>query len=568
MERASMHCMKARVSICHDQIKTKNRTIQETLKELTPLVSSDNLMALKDFLKRRAEAVRDNINTRHAKKLSNLHNEFNSSSNLVDKSNWVVNLSKKPLTVSERSLLEKGPKFAPTPNQIPHKNIVAEVEAAIHHLPEESKNFIRNSTATILHKARPPSHKNLNADERKALQDLKKDETRILMKADKGNCFVVLDKSDYDSKMDSLLSDRTTYELVLKSPFKRIERELNKRLLVLKNHYKISDSTYRKLHSTDAIPPAIRGSIKHHKQGNPVRPIVSSIGSALYNTSKFLTDILSPLQNSNGFSVPNSAKFAEEISNVDIQDDEVMLSFDVVSLFTAIPVDKACDYISNKLLKDNSLPSRTSLDSNEIISLLKFILSNNYFIYDDKIYKQIHGCAMGSPVSPVVANLCMEAIEEMAINTSEVQPKVWKRYVDDSFCIIKRDAVNSFHTTLNSIDPHILFTIEEESDQQIAFLDTLVSRKDNTITIDVYRKATHTDRYLDFSSHHDKRHKISTAETLLHRAIKLPSTPQGKNTEINHVFDALRANNYPSFVISNILKQKIFQTNHTCHPFT
>ncbi|XP_068704786.1 uncharacterized protein [Montipora foliosa] len=163
---------------------------------------------------------------------------------------------------------------------------------------------------------------------------------------------------------------------------------------------------------------------------------------------------------------------------------------------------------------------------------------------------------MGSPVSPVVANLCMEAIEEMAINTSEVQPKVWKRYVDDSFCIIKRDAVNSFHTTLNSIDPHILFTIEEESDQQIAFLDTLVSRKDNTITIDVYRKATHTDRYLEFSSHHDKRHKISTAETLLHRAIKLPSTPQGKNTEINHVFDALRANNYPSFVISNILKQK------------
>ena len=126
---------------------------------------------------------------------------------------------------------------------------------------------------------------------------------------------------------------------------------------------------------------------------------------------------------------------------------------------------------------------------------------------------------------------------------------------------LKRDAVNYFHTTLNSIDPHISFTIEEESDQQIALLDTLVSRKDNTITIDVYRKATHTDRYLDFSSHHDKRHKISTAETLLLRAIKLPSTPQEKNTEINHVFDALRAN-------IQYLKAEIFQTTHTCHPFT
>ena len=126
----------------------------------------------------------------------------------------------------------------------------------------------------------------------------------------------------------------------------------------------------------------------------------------------------------------------------------------------------------------------------------------------------------------------------------------------NAILIRNRLRVNSFHTTLNSIDPHISFTIEEESDQQIAFLDTLVSRKDNTITKDVYRKATHTVNYLDFSSHHDKRHKISTAETLLHRAIKLPSTPQGKNTKINHVFDGLRANNYPSFVISNILKRK------------
>ena len=112
-----------------------------------------------------------------------------------------------------------------------------------------------------------------------------------------------------------------------------------------------------------------------------------------------------------------------------------MLSLDVVSLFTAIPVDKACDYINNKLLKDDPLSSLTSLDNNEITSLLNFVLSNNYFIYHDKIYKQIHGFAMGSPVSPVVANLCTEAIEEVAINTSEVQLKVWKRCADDIFVL-------------------------------------------------------------------------------------------------------------------------------------
>ena len=164
------------------------------------------------------------------------------------------------------------------------------------------------------------------------------------MKADKS--FVVMESCDYDNKMIALLNDHNTYKLVSKSPFHRIERELNKRLLTLKNQPKICVSTYRKLRSTDATPPAICGSIKHHKEGNSLRPIVSSIGSMLYNTSKFLTDILTPLQNHNGFSVPNSSKFAGEISNIDIRENKIMLSFDVISPFTAIPMGKACDYIT------------------------------------------------------------------------------------------------------------------------------------------------------------------------------------------------------------------------------
>ena len=109
----------------------------------------------------------------------------------------------------------------------------------------------------------------------------------------------------------------------------------------------------------------------------------------------------------------------------------------------------------------NRLHLRTNLDTTDIISLLNFVLSSNYFVYNNSVYKQIHGCAMGSPVSPVVANLCMEVIEEMAINTTPVPPKVWKRYVDDSFCIIKRNAVGSFHNSLNAIDQHISFTIRK-----------------------------------------------------------------------------------------------------------
>ncbi|XP_078384100.1 uncharacterized protein LOC144666557 [Oculina patagonica] len=233
-----------------------------------------------------------------------------------------------------------------------------------------------------------------------------------------------------------------------------------------------------------------------------------------------------------------------------------MVSFDVVSLFTAIPVEKACNYIRNKLEDDSSLHSRSSLDIDDIICLLNVVLSNNYFIYNDNIYKQIHGCAMGSPVSPVVANLCMEEIEETAINSTPVPPKIWKRYVDDSFCVIKKNAVASFHDSLNSIDPHISFTIEHESNGQLSFLDTLISRDNNKLNIDVYRKPTHTDRYLDFRSHHDRDHKISTAATLLHRALKLPNSESGKAREIDRISIALQSNGYPPKVTADIIRKK------------
>ena len=132
---------------------------------------------------------------------------------------------------------------------------------------------------------------------------------------------------------------------------------------------------------------------------------------------------------------------------------------------------------------------------------------------------------MGSPVSPVFANHCMEIIEESAISASATPPRVWKRYVDDSFVIIEKTTVSTFHDTLNSIDPKISFTIDTENNGQISFLDTLVSRKDGVVTIDGV-------------------------------VTNLPSTSAGKWKELIYVINALESNGYPQSFISNILKKK------------
>ncbi|XP_068749247.1 uncharacterized protein [Montipora capricornis] len=329
----------------------------------------------------RRQSVRNNIAVRHENNLTYLSTEADyDCPATINRKNWVINLSQKPLATAERSFLEKGPKFAPTPRTIPVKDIVSEIEAAIARLPDDLKDAIRTTTAFLLHRARPPPHSNITKAELKALKNLKDDHECVIIKADKGNCFIVMDKTEYDSKLEALLGDHDTYHLVYKSSFVTIEKELNNRLFDLKRRNKIDELTYRKLRSTNGSPPAIRGSIKHHKLGFPLRPI-----------------------------------FTNEMANMETSDDEVMVLFDVVSLFTAIPVT----------------------------------LSNSYFVYNNCIYKQIHGCAMGSPVSPIVGNLCMEVIEELAISTSSVPPRIWERYVDDTFVITKKDAVSSFHNTLN-----------------------------------------------------------------------------------------------------------------------
>ena len=92
--------------------------------------------------------------------------------------------------------------------------------------------------------------------------------------------------------MQALLDDKKTYETVTKNPFGRVERELNSKLLSLKNEGKLDDRTYRKLHSSDGLPPTIRGSVKYHKEGYPLRPIVNCIGSALYTTPRNISQKL------------------------------------------------------------------------------------------------------------------------------------------------------------------------------------------------------------------------------------------------------------------------------------
>ena len=156
---------------------------------------------------------------------------------------------------------------------------------------------------------------------------------------------------------------------------------------------------------------------------------------------------------------------------------------------------------------------------------------------------------MGSPISPIVANLYMENFEEKAISTAPHPPYLWKRFVDDIFTIIESSQRRAFLDHINSIDKHIQFICEEQrEDGSIPFLDILVMpNEDESLSSTVYRKPTHTDLYLKWDSHHTLPSMYSVIGTLLHRAKAICSNPQLLKQEEDHLYSALTKCKYPAW---------------------
>ena len=123
---------------------------------------------------------------------------------------------------------------------------------------------------------------------------------------------------------------------------------------------------------------------------------------------------------------------------------------------------------------------------------------------------------MGSLLSVIIANMVMEEIEQTAIKTYLKPPSLWVRYVDDVCSIVEKTEVESFHDYLNTISTSITFTKELEKSGQLAFLDVSVQQlKDGSLATSVYRKPTHTDRYLQYCSHYPVNQNVTKFQCIL-----------------------------------------------------
>ena len=273
----------------------------------------------------------------------------------INQEKWVMNLSNRSLTVSERSVLMKGLNFSVTPSKIPVADIIAATEHACSQLKDKSQaESLRSEVVRIVRKSKPP-RSNISKEEREAIRSLAKDDSVVILPADKGRTTVILDKQDYQNKVNTLLNDTNTYEKLTSDPTRSIKNKLIQILRDWRRKGKISDFLYSQLYPTAENIPKFYGLPKIHKKDAPLRPIVSSIGSVMYSTAKFLAKIIRPLVGLNNHHIINSEDFINKIADLEVPPGQKLVSYDVPALFTSIPINEAMSIVIDQNWKVTQL---------------------------------------------------------------------------------------------------------------------------------------------------------------------------------------------------------------------
>ena len=325
----------------------------------------------------------------------------------------------------------------------------------------------------------------------------------------------------------------------------------------------MSEEDFKRICPSGSRAGVMYGLPKIHKDNCPIRPVVSACGTYNYFLAKWLDEILSPLLNNNEYMLKDTFDFVNKISQMTNEEDQYMVSFDVESLFTNVPTDETIQLILDEAFNDKD--TYHGLKKHTLKHLLNVCIKKSHFQFNGSYYDQIDGVSMGSPLGPFFANFFMANFEKKHMASIKERGVItYNRYVDDVFAKINNsencDAILEF---LNAQHKNIKFTIEKEKNKKIPFLDTVVTRKSNCFSINLYHKPTFTGVYLNWKSLTARRYKISLIYCLCDRIWKICKEEQERDLEMMKLREILIKNEYPVHIIDKEMNKFIKNRNHT-----
>lgn len=450
-----------------------------------------------------------------------------------------------------------------------------ELDCIISLMDKQSDLHIKNNTFK--------QKSNISLQEHLILKLLRNKPNLHFTEADKGGALVILDYSFYSKRIrEEHLSDISTYEKVNNYDPRNTLTEITS--LCQQYRSNLTKKEYDFLTKFRSITPHMYGLPKLHKtttfsnlksdqhgclsitapQDLKFRPIISSRFAPTSHLSSLLDVILKPFLSRLNSYCRDTFHFLETLPRI-MDDDYILMSFDVVSLYTSIPHKLGYQAIEFWLEKHNDMiPTR--FEKSFILCSLKLVLERNYFSFEDDFYVQKAGTAMGTKVAPTYASLVMGFLENnLYLKFKELYPsaaddiqKCWLRYLDDCWLIWKKRYGDHklLLFTLNSLNPSIKFTSESNA-SCLNFLDVMVyiDLESKTLKTDIYRKPTDTMSYVPFNSAHPRHILKNIPYNLIFRIKRIVSDQHKRNIRYLEIKDKLIQLKYPLTLINDAIRK-------------
>ncbi|XP_062703609.1 uncharacterized protein LOC134286061 [Aedes albopictus] len=288
--------------------------------------------------------------------------------------------------------------------------------------------------------------------------------------------------------MRAFLEDDQTYRRVTKDLTSMYQSQNNSIVKRIQDLKLLDPFAASKLKTYIAVCPKIYDKPKAHKPGLPLRPVVPCMNAPSYELSKFVSTIVKTSLTSK-YSIKGSFSFCNYVNSLELPQGYVLVSIDVVALFTSIPKNLVKQTIFRHW---NELKQNTPICLDLFWEVTEFCIDSSYFVdqlLKGQFYQQIFGTAMGNPLSPIIAEYVMEDLLENALASTPIVINNLKKYVDDLFLALPEGNIQEVLDSFNQQNEHIQFTVEREENNRLPFLDMMLVRLDNqTVKTEWFKK--------------------------------------------------------------------------------
>ena len=564
---------------CENQLKTISDEVLEKCSFLEK-------HKLKHLLKKKRLTQMEEVQLTHNRKLLNLWMKQRSRS-----PECIINRSERKLSVEEKNVLYRGLQHHILPKRMNADQLKVNVEKLIktitwqqkkdinkgkkeeenkneqYAIPTEVRDEVKGLIRNFVNSSRNVCDTVENRSFHRNLTSLSSDPTIAVTRFDKGNGVCILSKEEYLQKLDNIVNDCSKFSIIPENKRKNARHPLLRRQEIVKEqinkHVKkfVAEEITKQLLPSGCNIGKLYGTCKVHKDGYPIRPIVSMINTPEYQLAKFLDQVIKPNIPAK-YSICSNAELIERLSVFEQKSGDHCVSFDVVSLFTNIPLDETITLVANAVYSTNAIKV-PPMPKPSFVALLR-IATGGIFSHREKLYQQCDGVSMGNPLAPTLANFFLGVVETELLEKScrddpaSGYPVLYVRYVDDIFCIFREGTSHTnFLDRLNHLHQNLSFTCEIGG-SSMPFLDINVTLKRGQIQTSVYRKATNTDVLLHYRSATPLRWKTALVSCFLHRATVVCSDQTALDDEIDRLRQIFFRNGYPKPFFDKT-KDKFFQ---------